>query len=116
MTTASPWDALLRGPRISMQAPTAEACEAKPGTKTASLLQILAERGDATTLSLAVCADLDPRLVWGLLKGPRQAGQVVFNNGRWSLVPGFAGRAVERAAALLRGLGWQVVPPRGARP
>lgn len=114
--TASPWDALLRSaPARRAPLATTEATEAKPGTKLAGLLQELANRDSATTMTLAVCADLEPRLVWGLLKGPRDRGQVRFEAGRWSLVRDFAGRDVERAAALLRARGWLVEPPERSR-
>ena len=115
MPTASPWDALLRLRPVRRPlaiAPQPGATEARPGTKLAGLLAVLAEHENATTLTLAVCADLTPRQVWGLLKAPRASGQVRFEAGRWTLVPGFAGRDVERAAALLRSLGWRVDPPR----
>lgn len=107
---AGPWDALLRsGPqRLGDAVPEPDA---KPNTKLAGLLAELAKHDSATTLSLAVCADLDPRQVWGLLKQPRAIGQVVFEAGRWHLVRTFAGRDIERAAALLRNAGWRVTPP-----
>jgi hypothetical protein len=49
------------------------------------------------------------------LKAPRAIGQVEFVDRRWQLVHGFAGREVERAAALLRDMGWRVLPPNGSR-
>jgi len=74
-------------------------------------LRPLAMCGTATTLTLADRADLTSRQVWGLLKAPRALGQVRFDGGLWDLVDGFAGRDLERAAALLRDHGWRVEPP-----
>lgn len=108
---AGPWDALLRARPYRAPAAASEAPGAKAGTKLAALLAVLAERGSATTLTLAVCVELETRQVWGLLKGPREIGQVNFDNGRWSLAAGFHGREVERAAALLRARGWRVEAP-----
>lgn len=111
-TPASPWDVLLRGPRIRIQPDRAEQdADVKAGCKLARLLDELGQRDSATTLTLCACAELSSRQVWGLLKGPREIGQVRYAEGRWSLVRGFAGRRVERAAALLRAQGWHVVPP-----
>ncbi|MEY2686853.1 MAG: hypothetical protein RL375_1051 [Pseudomonadota bacterium] len=112
--TASPWDVLLKAQpcRFKVHCPQDADVDAKPGTKLAGLLAELAERDTATTHTLAVCADLEPRQVWGLLKAPRAAGQVRFEAGRWSINRDWAGRDVERAAALLRDLGWTVAPPR----
>lgn len=109
---ASPWDALLHVAPLRMTQ-RADDCgtEARAGTKLAGLLAELAACGTATTLSLAVRCELTPRQVWGLLKAPRQVGQVRFCDGMWGMVHGFAGRDVERAAALLRDCGWRVEPP-----
>ena len=109
--SAGPWDTLLHLREPVRLPPTAAPPESRAGTKTASLLAELAARGSATTLTLSVCSDLTPRQVWGLLKQPRAIGQVRFESGRWSLVEGFAGRDIERAAALLRSHGWLVEPP-----
>lgn len=106
---ASPWDVLLRAPAWRRPAPDA-AGQARDGTKLARLLAELAARDSASTHTLAVCVDLTPRQVWGLLKQPRAVGQVKFEAGRWSLVSSFQGRDVERAVALLRSKGWRVVP------
>jgi hypothetical protein len=109
---ASPWDALLRAPRPpSAVSAAGDITSARPGTKLALLLAELAEACTATTLRLAVCTDLTPRQVWGLLKAPRSRGQVTFHAGRWQLVAGWHGSDVERAAALLRSRGWRVEPP-----
>lgn len=112
MMTASPWAALLSGEPIRLT-PSSEAVEPllRSGTKLSGLLALLAERDSATTHTLSVCADLTSRQVWGLLKAPRDFGQVRFDAGRWSLVREFAGRDVERATALLRDLGWRVEAP-----
>jgi hypothetical protein len=108
---ASPWDALLRGTPVPLRDESADAPDTKPGTKLAGLLAELAGRTDATTLTLSVCCDLTSRQVSGLLKAPRECGQVRFDGGRWSLVREFAGRDVERAVQLLRDRGWRVEPP-----
>lgn len=110
---AGPFDALLHTDpqRMTPRADDDCATEARPGTKLSRVLAELAVCGSATTLSLAVRADLTQRQVWGLLKAPRSIGQVRFQAGRWELVQGFAGREAERAAALLRDLGWRVEPP-----
>lgn len=102
---ASPWAALF-SPK-----PTIHALDdAKPGTKLARLLASLAELGLASTGELAACQSLTTKQVWGLLKGPLSCGQVRHDDGCWSLNPCFAGRDIERAAALLREAGWYVAP------
>ena len=112
---AGPWDALLKARRAPRAAADLRATEAKAGTKVAGLLAELESRDSATTAALAASADLTQRQVWGLLKGPRDAGQVRFADGRWELVSGFAGRDIERAAALLRDAGWRVERPEVVR-
>lgn len=106
------WDALLKAApstrRVDLKT---EGGQVKPATKLEVLLHELRQRDSATTLTLAVCAELTTNQVWGLLKNPRAIGQVRFDGERWSLVPEFAGRDVERAAALLREHGWRVEPP-----
>jgi hypothetical protein len=113
---ASPWDALLDGPPIRLQQRVEDpTTSARAGTKLSHLLAELASARSANTLTLAVCCDLTPRQVWGLLKARRAAGQVRFEDGRWSMVESFpAGPqalAIERAAQLLRMNGWEVSPP-----
>ncbi len=112
MAAATPWDALLRQAPQPRRLPDAHPTD-RPGTKLATLLALLAERDSATTLTLSVCTDLTSRQVWGLLKAPREVGQVHFGGGRWSLSRSFAGRDIERAAKLLRSKGWLVKPPMG---
>jgi hypothetical protein len=89
---------------------------APAGTKIARLLDELARVRSATTASLCACAELDSRQVWGLLKTPRNRGQVSFYDGRWSLNHDWHGNHIERAAALLRSRGWTVTPPRSLCP
>lgn len=108
---AGPWDALLLTARQTRVHMNLTDIGAKPATKLSGLLEELAARRDATTLTLSVCADLTPRQVWGLLKEPRACGQVRFAAGRWQLVADFMGRDVARAAALLRTRGWRLEPP-----
>lgn len=112
MVAATPWDALLRQAPQPRRLPDVQPT-ARPVTKLATLLALLAERDSATTLTLSVLTDLTSRQVWGLLKAPREVGQVHFAGGRWSLSRSFAGRDVERAAMLLRSKGWLVKPPMG---
>lgn len=83
----------------------------KEGTRTAELLAILADCASMPTLALAARTDLTANQVWGLLKVPREHGQVHFANGRWSLNRDFAGRQIEKAAQLLREHGWKVERP-----
>ena len=113
MSTATPWDALLKAPPMRLAPPSVDDVDAKAGTKLAGLLHELASLRSAPTLTLCVSCDLTPRQVWGLLKAPRQRGQVAFDGQRWSLNTHYAGHQVERAAALLRDLGWTVEPPEG---
>jgi hypothetical protein len=111
-TAASPWDVLMKAPRFAIADSLKKSKGGAPaGTKLDRLLAVLATVESATTLSLSVQTDLSSQQVWGLLKEPRACGQVQFAVGRWYLVKGFAGRDVERAAALLRRSGWQVVSP-----
>lgn len=114
---ATPWDVLLCAPPMRLCADQMFDADssATPGSKLAGLLSELAQLGSATTLALAVRCDLTPRQVWGLLKAPRQRGQVFFDAGRWSVNHNYAGHQIERAAALLRDLGWTVLPPCSGR-
>lgn len=113
MTQPTPWDVLLRSRPVRMRAEEQPMPErGRPGTKLAGVLAQLAEVGSATTLSLCARTDLEARQVWGLLKAPREAGQVRFEAGRWSLNRNWRGREIERAARLLRDAGWMVREPR----
>lgn len=106
---ATPWDALLRAEPRRCDAPApVDADAAKASTKLAGLLDLLREHDASPTLTLALCSDLTPRQVWGLLKQPRAIGQVCFEDGRWSLCKNFPGRDVQRAIELLRSKGYQV--------
>lgn len=111
MNTATPWDALLKVPPQRMAPLQHDEPMVRGDTKLAGLLHELETLRQASTLTLAVCSDLTPRQVWGLLKVPRQRGQVAFDSGVWRLNTDYAGHQVERAAALLRDLGWTVTPP-----
>lgn len=113
---ATPWDALLRTRPVRRPKPlpaSAAALQAQPGTKLAGLLAELERHRSMPTLALAVTVDLTPNQVWGLLKCPRDRGQVSFDGGRWSLNRDWPGADVMRAAALLRSKGWVVEPPEG---
>lgn len=109
---ATPWDSLLGvKPPMPRRLPVAENATKAP-TKLAGLLDLLAERGPSTTLTLSVCSDLEQRQVWGLLKQPRAIGQVRFDEDcRWSLCETFPGRDVQRAINLLQDKGYRVIPP-----
>jgi hypothetical protein len=109
-TIASPWAALLNPQTRWVDVD----CDDRPGTKLAGLLRQLSDRADATTPELASLAGMTSRQVWGLLKAPRDCGQVQFVTGRWSLATDFHGRDVQRAVALLRNLGWLVEPPNAS--
>lgn len=114
-TAATPWDALmLPGLRIRIGQRAEPVLTAPEGTKLAALLSTLAQRESATTATLSACCDLDTRQVWGLLKAPRERGQVRFEDGRWSLNNHYRGAGVQRAAELLRSHGWYVEPPEEA--
>lgn len=108
---AGPWDALLRAPRRGLTPLEDSTQAARARTKLASLLDELATVEGLPTAALGVRCDLDSRQVWGLLKAPREAGQVRFDGCRWSLAADYPGRDVQRAADLLRAKGWLVTPP-----
>lgn len=114
---ATPWDALLRSPltpiRLQPFDGRPEPQQAREGTKLALLLAELAQVESATTLSLCVRAELEARQVWGLLKAPRDTGQVSHSKGRWTLNRAWRGREIERAVAVLREAGWTVIEPEG---
>jgi hypothetical protein len=114
MNAASPWDALMRRPvvrRLPAQAPT---LPGKLLTKTAQLLQIIEQRGRVPTLALCVEMDMPSMSVWGLLKIPRQTGQVLFDGTHWMMGDNYVPAKLQRAARLLREAGWTVVEPAGA--
>jgi hypothetical protein len=114
MTTATPWDALLRNPRnirVSTRAHDSADDAPQSSGKTAALLAELAHAGSLATVTLGALCELETRHVWGLLKGPRARGQVSFDAGRWSLNRDWHGNEIERAAALLRDAGWTVRAP-----
>ena len=102
--SATPWDGLL--PSASRTSPLVQS-----GTKVAVLLNALHKFGESTTTHLCHYSGFSSRQVWGLLARPREVGQVRYEDGMWSLVTGFAGADVERAAALLRSKGWRVEAP-----
>ena len=87
----------------------------REGTYTAALLHLLDCNGPMMTAELASATMMDSRQVWGLLKGPREAGQVRFDDGLWELDRDFPGTNVLRAAELLRSRGWRVIEPTGAQ-
>lgn len=114
--SASPFDQLLRmaaGQRARPPMPVPVRREGGT-TKVATLLGYLREAGPASTSTLCHLVELDSRLVWGLLKAPRDRGEVIYSAERWSVVDGFD--AEERAnlmaaARMLRRHGWTVRAP-----
>lgn len=110
---ATPWDALLRAPARPLAAPLpAQHPSPEPANKTAMLVAKLAQADSLPTLALGALCELETRHVWGLLKTPRERGQVIFEQGRWRLNRAWHGHDIERAAALLREAGWTVKEPR----
>ena len=81
-------------------------------THTSALLHLLECNGPMTTRELADATILHTRAVWGLLRVPKNFGQVKFADGLWELDREFAGNDVLRAAALLRAKGWRLEAPR----
>lgn len=106
---ASPWDALMRR-SIARPRPVLAPGE-KPPTKTAQLLEIIAQRGRVPTLALCVEMDMPSAAVWGLLKIPRQTGQVLFDGAHWVMGDDFVPPKIQKAAQLLRKAGWTVIEP-----
>lgn len=74
--------------QVTTQAPAATAA---PGRLPANsrpleaLLQLLDEHPTLSTPQLSQATGLHSRLVWGLMKGPRQRGQVTYREGQWAL-------------------------------
>lgn len=64
-----------------------------------ALLQLLDENVEMSTPQLSDATGLHSRLVWGLLKGPRQRGQVTYSGGKWAL-----NREYQFTAAVAQGL------------
>jgi hypothetical protein len=117
ITTASPWDALMRRAGVRRQpAPTVLTPDAKLPTKTAQLLQLIEQHGRVPTLTLCVEMDMPSVGVWGLLKIPRQTGQVRFDGTHWLMGDDYVPAKLQRAAQLLRQAGWTVVEPRRSGP
>lgn len=58
----------------------------------------------------------DSRFVWGLLKMPRQDGQVLRERALWVLNPDYLPPYVKRAIEVLRDKGWRLQPPGFAMP
>lgn len=82
-----------------------------PHTLTGRLLALIDAHGRVSTTVLADSVGLTSRLVWGLLKVPRDRGQVRSQDGYWSLNPDYLGHDVAQAVELLRSKGWTVTPP-----
>ena len=87
-------------------------------TKVGTLLGYLRAGGPASTATLGLLVDVDSRAVWGLLKAPRQRGQVRYEHGMWSAVDDYDRELqldISTAAALLRRHGWTVRAPRSGQ-
>lgn len=86
---------------------------------TLTLVEHLRQAGPTTTASLCHVVDRESRLVWGLLKNRRAAGEVTFADGLWSAAADYSESLqaeIAAAAALLRRHGWMVRRLRGVRP
>jgi hypothetical protein len=110
----SPWDALIRRPIVRRQPAQSPTPDAKPPTKTAQLLQMIEDNGRVNTLTLCLEMDMPSMSVWGLLKIPRQTGQVRFDGTHWMMGTDYVPQKLQKAAQLLRQAGWTVVEPAGS--
>ncbi|WP_066338434.1 hypothetical protein [Azohydromonas lata] len=81
------------------------------GTRTDALLELLTKRGRLTTAELARATGLQDKLVWGLLKARRTAGQVVHDGEAWEINEAWIPPEIKRAVELLRSRGWTCVAP-----
>lgn len=104
----SPFDQLVQHANRRVERPPVAPAR---GGRTDALLALLERNGRMCTADLAASINLSVRLTWGLLKAPRDRGQVHIIGGEWELVPDYVPPDVRRAADLLRGLGWAVSPP-----
>jgi len=80
-------------------------------SKTEFLLRMLRDVGPQTTVDLSAALGDPTRLVWGLLKVPRETGRVYFDAGVWRINHRFVRPDIARAAELLRSQGWTVTEP-----
>ncbi len=113
-STATPWDALLApaGIHARSQVPTpTAAAQARPDSKLAIVLAEIGRHHCISTADLAKAASMPTKTIWGLLRLPRDRGQVAFADGKWALVHDYCGTDVMRAAELLRSKGWRVEKP-----
>lgn len=78
--------------------------------RTKYLLQLLGD-GPRSTNELARVLGLETRAIWGLLKTPRERGQVEFLLGYWSLNRNYLPPEIQKAVELLRSHGWTVQRP-----
>jgi hypothetical protein len=81
------------------------------GTRTELLLELLTKRGRLTTGELARATGLQDKLVWGLLKARRTAGQVVHDGEAWEINEAWIPPEIKRAVELLRSRGWTCIAP-----
>jgi hypothetical protein len=85
------------------------------GRHTAALLSALAQ-APATTAQLSTITGFKGRLIWVLLKSPKDKNLVAYNadTGFWRLTQEYKGPAIIRAVALLESKGWICIPPEKA--
>lgn len=109
LTTATP-----AAPYHAAGPATLPATPLDASTTAGFLLQQLASCGPMTSAELAESAQLNTRLVWGLLKAARARGQVTFDGALWRLSLHWQPEPIAQAASLLRAAGWHVQPPNAA--
>jgi hypothetical protein len=120
--SVNPFDQLMRAALLRQTRPRLRTVVARDPARenlTRSLVEHLRRAGPAPTSSLCHVVDREPRLVWGLLKGPRQSGEVTYADGLWSVSVAFdesLQAELAAAAALLRRHGWVVRRVRGIKP
>ena len=103
----NPFDQLIYLASLPRPAPA----DGYPDTLTGRLLRVIDSHGTVSTSVLADTVGLTSRQVWGLLKVPRERGQVRNDERGWSPNPDYLGHDVAQAVELLRSKGWQVTPP-----
>jgi len=89
----------------------AEIAAVKSGTPVVTLLHLVKDHGPISTADLALRSGLKSNLVWGVLKYPRDRGQVVFSGGAWIWNSTYIRPELTKARALLEDAGWKVTPP-----
>lgn len=107
---ASPWDALLRGPRRASVTSPPE--DPRAESKAGQVRRLLRERGPMTALE--ICMDVDIKstaLVMPVLKHDLAIGRIRCAGGRYELAPEFDDQLraeISHAVALLKRNGYDV--------